>query len=328
MDIERKENFFIDILIPTYNRAEFLLKNLIHLEKIILHYELKNDVRIIISNNGSTDDTKLILDGFNRDITILKLNQAENLGVKKNLNLVLSASTATYCMFLGDDDYLHDEYLSKVIGFLKGDNSIHYIVPSFYPIDELGEKNFKGGRCVDIPSEHFITGKVAVRKIAHLAHQMSGLVYKREGIYEAYIKDKVDSMYPFIYYAALSCLTGKSLLLTEYPVLVTQVAQAKKDWDYGKDGLLEDKFKCYYSLFKNDKTFLTSIQMDHLNRENLRLLNYLRKGIGAYLGLFSYLLKSKFVVMPIKFYIPIYMVLNPIISIPAIIRKIMKYEKK
>lgn len=322
------KNFFLDILIPTYNRSGFLKHNLVHLERIVTKFDFKDRVHIIISNNGSSDGTRDLLDSLQLNVYCTVFHHDSNTGVQNNLEFVLGKSSAEYCMYLGDDDFIHDDYLLHVIQYLDSDKEIFFIVPSFYPVDENRNRITAGGRGVELQTKIYPSGISSVRELAHLAHQMSGLVYRREGLYDSYMRNNVNSLYPFIYFAALSCMGGKSLMLTQFPVLVTQVPQYKKDWDYGRDGLLEEKFKCYFPIFKNNWMVLAMIQNDYLWREGARLLNYLRGGLPSYVGIFTYLMKSRFVVLPIKLYIPIYMMLNPIFNLPSIARRVLKNAKE
>lgn len=322
----------IDILIPTYNRCVYLDKNITLLKSIIESNNLQDDVGIIISNNHSTDGTSDCLD-IHKCEYITVFTQSENIGLEKNALSILSQSTSSYVMYLGDDDYLSAEYIIEVLKEID-DTVCKLIIPSFYPIDMEGRRIGTEGRCINMPRKYFGVGNNSAKALAHLAHQLSGVVYFREGLHESYYKHNVNSIYPFIYFACYCAINGSSVLLTEFPVKVTQPPQTKKDWDYGKDGLLEEKFKCYYAIFNSNVTLRSQLEIAQLNRQGPSLLRYFKKGAGAYVGIFWFLLRSKYVTLPTKLYIPLFMVLNPIISIPAIIRKIikiikiMKYEKK
>ena len=50
---------FLDILIPTYNRSEYLIPNLIEINGFISNIKSDKRIRIIISDNASTDDTAI-----------------------------------------------------------------------------------------------------------------------------------------------------------------------------------------------------------------------------------------------------------------------------
>ncbi|QHG91867.1 hypothetical protein CVO_08535 [Sulfurimonas sp. CVO] len=45
----------IDILIPTYNREQDLVKNILYLDKLVKNEGLQGKFRLIISNNASTE---------------------------------------------------------------------------------------------------------------------------------------------------------------------------------------------------------------------------------------------------------------------------------
>ena len=58
----------IDILIPTYNRAEHLIRNLYHIEKNIINGVFIKEFTIYISDNASTDDTVKDINNFKAQI--------------------------------------------------------------------------------------------------------------------------------------------------------------------------------------------------------------------------------------------------------------------
>ncbi len=107
----------LDILIPTYNRSKFLIKNLEQLSIIISRFPSEN-IGIIISDNASTDETGKAVEEFiqnNPSVKIRYHRQKENIGFTRNFISVLSLSKANYILTLGDDDYIDERYLKEAI---------------------------------------------------------------------------------------------------------------------------------------------------------------------------------------------------------------------
>src|SRR5882762_7180605 len=103
----------LSILIPTYNRCSFFLKNLYILRECILGSSMSKDVEIIISNNCSTDKTDEAVTEFQSkrlDVHCNYFLQSKNIGLEKNALFVLSKAKGMYVMYVGDDDYIDYEY--------------------------------------------------------------------------------------------------------------------------------------------------------------------------------------------------------------------------
>ncbi|WP_031526302.1 glycosyltransferase family 2 protein [Dyadobacter crusticola] len=238
----------LSIIIPTYNRTEFLLRNLEILEEIIEQGEFTNEISIIISDNCSPDDTFQQVTAFkNRNKLRIDLyRQSENIGLKANVLFVLEKATAEYVMFLGDDDYIGYEYLTECMRILRTDPTTTYIVPNYVPVS-VDDEIVSESRDPIGPVRKMAAGPKAILKYAWKAHQMSGLIFKTRGLFEEYNRYKVDNLYPYIFFAGMCCLRGSTYQITEFPVRVVQPVK-KKDWGYGEDGLINDLFDNYRKL--------------------------------------------------------------------------------
>lgn len=273
----------LSILIPTYNRCDFLLKNLVSLKEIICKGNYLDDVQLIISNNFSSDNTNSTVHEFinnNPTITINYYNQEENIGLEKNALFVLEKANTDYVMYLGDDDFIDYEYLQEVMSQIIN-TEIRIILPSFIPVDLEGNR-LNGGRDYNIPKSIHKKGFKNCFENSWRGHQLSGLVFKKDKVLEAYRGNEVNNIYLFIYFVAYSCLMGDSYHFTDYPVRVTQPGQENKDWSYGEDGLIGEVFDNYeklpLSFWKKD---LLQIKFILTNFTRLKL--YKRKGIQIYL---------------------------------------------
>ena len=236
----------LTILIPTYNRAKDLDYNISLLERYVSENNLKDKVSILISNNFSQDNTiEVVSDHIHKGLVRIEFySQETNIGLEANALFCLGNTTSEYVMFLGDDDYLDERYLLKVIDVLSTNKKIHCIVPSFLTISK--EKQLlKGSRDLDVQSRLWSKGFESCLHNSWRGHQLSGIVYKREPLFVEYKKRGLHNLYPFIFFVAYSSLSGDLLHLTEFPVKVTVVPQLEKDWDYGEDGLLNDIFDNY-----------------------------------------------------------------------------------
>lgn len=238
----------LDILIPTYNRVEPLKRNLGLLIDYINRLECKDNVCIIVSDNFSSDSTfdELNILKSNTDIKIIIYKQEENIGQEKNTVFTLSKSSAKYSMLLGDDDFLQFEYFKKVIESLDSCEPT-CIIPSF--IAKKIDGGIVGYRGLG-ENKKYTKGFSSVLDLAILGHQLSGLVFLREGTLERYLSnEKYRNMYLFIFFVGFNCFRGNILCLTEYPLDVT--VGVKKYWSYGDDALFNEMVKNVPLLSKN-----------------------------------------------------------------------------
>lgn len=99
----KKHNFMkLQILIPQYNESEEVIKPLLDSIAIQQNVDLKNDVGVIIVNDGS--DT-VLSDGFINSYPFgIKYIMAEHRGVSAARNRCLDEATADYVMFCDADD--------------------------------------------------------------------------------------------------------------------------------------------------------------------------------------------------------------------------------
>ena len=239
----------LTILIPTYNRAKDLNYNISLLEQYIGENNLKNKVSILISNNFSQDDTVEIVKKHIRkgQVKIDFYSQESNIGLEANALFCLGNATSEYVMFLGDDDYLEEAYLLKVVEKISINKNIYCIIPSFLTISK-NKQNLEDGRDLNIPTKLWTKSFDSCLNNSWRGHQLSGTVYKREPLFVEYKRRGLHNLYPFIFFVAYSSLSGDLLHLTDFPVKVTVVPQLEKDWDYGEDGLLNDIFDNYKCL--------------------------------------------------------------------------------
>jgi glycosyltransferase involved in cell wall biosynthesis len=103
----------LSILIPTYNRADYLRKCL----KSVLQFSSEK-IEILVSNNASSDHTNDVANSFN-DPRFRYFEQPVNVGFIRNFQFLCLQAQGTYLFFLTDDDYLLPEGTDLVIRFIE-----------------------------------------------------------------------------------------------------------------------------------------------------------------------------------------------------------------
>src|SRR3989344_8872494 len=105
----------LSIAIPTYNRA----KSLENLLRGLLPQVGKSgsSVEVCISDNGSPDATREVVMNFENEYPGLIRYRAneKNLGVDKNILLVMEMSRGNFIWTLGDDDTIAENAVAEVL---------------------------------------------------------------------------------------------------------------------------------------------------------------------------------------------------------------------
>lgn len=240
----KKEQPILTICIPTYNRAKDLEYNLSLLEKYIKEGDLSDKVQLLISDNHSTDNTSKVIESYSKILDIKAFEQDYNIGGHNNTLFLVEHSETEWVMLLGDDDYLEQWYISECLKQIEEHPNLGCLIPNYAAYDPL-KKEELWLREPDCKSEYFKSGFKACLQNSWRAHQLSGICFKREGIIEAFYKNKMGNMYPQIFFVSYCALRYDVLHFGQKCLRVSSIPQSQKDWTYGDDGLVNDVFENY-----------------------------------------------------------------------------------
>ena len=98
----------LSILVPAYNVENYIEECIDSLLDLDTNYE------IIIINDGSTDNTKQILQKYKKYNYIKIINQ-ENMGIAHTRNNLLKNATGKYIFFIDSDDYINKEKFNELL---------------------------------------------------------------------------------------------------------------------------------------------------------------------------------------------------------------------
>lgn len=106
----------VTIGIPTYNGGKRIFKAL----SSIWMQDYPN-LEVIISDNGSTDDTQALMEEVCKSHRKIKYyRQEKNIGMMSNFRFVLKNASGKYFMWLSDDDQIEVGTIPKYVNFLEG----------------------------------------------------------------------------------------------------------------------------------------------------------------------------------------------------------------
>ena len=97
----------LSIIIPCYNSEKYLERCL---QSLIVQ---KGNYEIIIIDDGSTDNTSIILDRYSVHSNI-KIFKQENKGVSSARNFGLKVAQGEYVLFVDADDFVSSNYISAL----------------------------------------------------------------------------------------------------------------------------------------------------------------------------------------------------------------------
>jgi glycosyltransferase involved in cell wall biosynthesis len=123
----------VSIIITAYNYDRYIERAI----RSCLDQSIpKKQYEIIVVNDCSTDNTKMILDNYKEDIRIFNLEKngglsaARNFGIKKALG--------QFIVFLDADDYIQRDLLLIQKTFLSENNALDAVSVDYYTVDERG----------------------------------------------------------------------------------------------------------------------------------------------------------------------------------------------
>ena len=110
----------LSICIPTYNRRKKVLNTIHCFYEQLLCSPYVAQIELVVSNNGSTDETKDALAGLNLNgVNFRVFNQPENLGFDGNTKFLYAQAQGQYVWYFGDDDILFDATINTVFESIK-----------------------------------------------------------------------------------------------------------------------------------------------------------------------------------------------------------------
>ena len=114
----------ISVVIPTYNRAALVCE--------AFHSVLAQThppVEILVVDDGSTDDTRSMLEAFGSQLRMLR---QEHRGVAAARNLGIAAARSGWIAFLDSDDLWAPDHLDRLAAILDADSSLSWCCSNAY----------------------------------------------------------------------------------------------------------------------------------------------------------------------------------------------------
>ena len=162
----------VSVIVPVYNARVYLSQCI---ESIIAISTKKASIEIILVDDGSTDGSGEMCDGYAlRDRRIRVLHQ-ENRGVSAARNAGVDASAGDYFMFIDSDDYVHADIVDSLLCSLDSYGG-DIAMCGFTHVDERGKTLHAFS-----PTERVISGERALAEMSRgVFFTVWAALYKRK----------------------------------------------------------------------------------------------------------------------------------------------------
>ncbi len=159
----------LSIVIPSYNRADFLDKSLsVHVPLARSH-----NLQIFISDNASSDNTQDIIAKWQKEYSLIRsLRNETTVGPEANFEKALKAANTQYVWLLGDTSKIPEKGIVSVLKLIESSNSYSAIVVNLIDKNTTASRNYS---CPD----------ALLTELAGIMSCMSCLIYNRELIASA-----------------------------------------------------------------------------------------------------------------------------------------------
>lgn len=109
----------LSIYTPCYNKGETIERTF----NSLLNQSC-TDFEWIVVNDGSTDNSQILIDKFSTDkFSIIKINQ-ENKGLSSVMNTAIQRATGRFVLRLDGDDYLKCDAIEVILSYIEKDDSL------------------------------------------------------------------------------------------------------------------------------------------------------------------------------------------------------------
>ncbi|MCF7840906.1 MAG: glycosyltransferase, partial [Candidatus Marinimicrobia bacterium] len=170
----------ISIIIPAYNNLAGLVRLLGTFERLTWPRE---QMEIIVVNDGSTDATARFLDDYDFDLPITLINQPENRGRSAARNAGLDVAKNEFILFIDSDMEAEPDLIEQHLNGYVDEQCVgvvgEFFLPPFVqknvwfryldaPVRGARKWHKQTGRYCPVPFQYLLTGNLSVRRAAAL----------------------------------------------------------------------------------------------------------------------------------------------------------------
>lgn len=128
------KNSLVSIVIPVYNGQNHIRKCIESLLK-----QTYENIEIVVVNDGSSDNTDLVLDDVQKEDQRIRVVNQENKGVSYARNVGITFANGEYLLFVDSDDSLKENAIETIMKSIDNDSDL--VVFGFSVIGNDNRKN-------------------------------------------------------------------------------------------------------------------------------------------------------------------------------------------
>lgn len=230
----------LTIVIPTYNRANLLVKCI---NSIYTQIENLTDIDFIILDNCSTDNTKKIVSEYIKDKNIIYIKNEKNIGPDLNFLKALQISNSKYIHIISDDDYMMKNSFNYEYSFLKNNTDLDLAYTNLIHFNDKNLDNYYN-KLFNLEKSIVLTSKSEfMNYVKNDITFLSGIIFNKLNFLKIKDPEKYNNTNWLQSYVAFDtmCSTNVKLGLISTPIIAVHDS-------------LEPVTYNYYSVFgKNQK---------------------------------------------------------------------------
>ena len=123
----------LSIICPVYNAEKYLARIL----ESLLNQDYR-DFELIMVNDGSSDDSKKIIEKYSKKDKRVKMISQKNQGIAKARNRGMTEAKGEYLMFVDNDDYVNDGYLKNYVEEIESGDGYDIVMGGYRRINGKG----------------------------------------------------------------------------------------------------------------------------------------------------------------------------------------------
>ena len=240
----------LSICIPTYNRSRLLGIILNTLASQIKSAGAQNDVVIYISDNGSPDNTRPVVEDFqkNSGVRVVYSRNESNIGISKNLLKVMEMGQGRFVWTLGDDEIVVENSVVKLLQALRKQDPgfvLLYDTRYAWPLPRPGlyaDYQTFARECIKLDNVHALAEHTL----------LSSNIYRSDHFDAKFGEQNIDTWFPHMFGFLRPLLKSRmTVLLADFPVITTREEERSVPGD-GKWANLDECWKTYLSWLRDE----------------------------------------------------------------------------
>ncbi len=124
----------ISVIVAAHNQERYISRCL---RSLLAQSIAREKFEIVVINDGSTDHTPSVLEEFVDEIVLI--TNESNIGLPASLNKAIRRARAPYVVRVDADDYVNNEFLHLLHGFLRENKYMDAVACDYLLVDEQEE---------------------------------------------------------------------------------------------------------------------------------------------------------------------------------------------